>query len=112
MNGSRRHAAALAAGTAVAVLAACGGGPPSSGTSASAGSATYRADLAYARCMQTHGVPGFPDPNPAGGFSISGQPHGNSPVARANAACEHLLATGVTAPATACPPPGGGPLTA
>ena len=109
MNGSRRRAAALAAGSAVAVLAACGGSPSSPGTSASAESATYRADLAYARCMQTHGVPDFPDPNPSASFSVSGQPHGNSPVARANAACEHLLPTGVTAPATAGPPPGGVP---
>ena len=66
-NRGLRRAAALAVVAAVAVLtAACGvvhvhfG---SSGGSASAGSATYRADLAYAQCMQTHGLPDFPDPN-------------------------------------------------
>ena len=37
----------------------------SSGGSASAEPPTYRADLAYAHCMQTHGVPDFPDPNPS-----------------------------------------------
>ena len=121
-NRGPRRAAALAVVAAVAVLAACGGSPSSSGGSASAGSATYRADLAYAQCMQTHGVPGFPDPSPSGGISISGHPHGNSPAARANDACEHLLTVGstgtggATAPATArntarwpvrhCPLPG------
>jgi subtilase family serine protease len=61
--------------------------------------------------MRTHDVPGFPDPHPSGGFSISisGRPHGNSPAARANDACQHLLPAGstrtgsVTAPATASP---------
>jgi subtilase family serine protease len=125
-GGSRgpRRAAALAVVAAVAVLTACGGSPSpsggspsssggsasSSGGSASTETATYRADLAYAHCMQTHGVPGFPDPNPSAGIRISGQPHGNSPAARANDACEHLLAAGstgtgsATAAATASPP--------
>ncbi len=117
-GGSRgpRRAAALAVVAAVAVLTACGGGSPSSSAgSASTGSATYRADLAYAHCMQTHGVPGFPDPNPSAGFriSISGNPTGNpnSPLARANDACLHLLPAGsagtgggATAPATLSPP--------
>src|SRR5271154_3373263 len=108
-NRGPRCAAALTVVAAVAVLTACGGSPSSSGGSASAESATYRADLAYAQCMQTHGVPGFPDPNPSAGISISGQPHGNSPAARANDACEHLLPAGstgtggATAPATASP---------
>jgi len=112
-NRGPRRAAALAVVAAVAMLtAACGGSRSSSGGSASAGSATYRADRAYAQCMQTHGVPGFPEPNPSGSFSISisGQPHANSPAARANDACEHLLPAGstgtgsATAPAAASPP--------
>ena len=70
-GGSRgpRRAAALAVVAAVAVLtAACGACmcSRSSGGSASTGSATYRANLAYAQCMQTHGLPDFPDPNPSG----------------------------------------------
>ena len=64
-NRGPRRAAALAVVAAAAVLTACGGSPSSSGGSAPAGSAIYRADLAYAHCMQTHGVPGFPDPNPS-----------------------------------------------
>ena len=109
-NRGPRRAAALAVVAAVAVLTACGGSPSSSGGPASTQSATYRADLAYARCMQTHGVPAFPDPNPSGGISISGHPQGNSPAARANDACEHLLPAGSTgtgsgtAPTTASPP--------
>ena len=111
-NRGLRRAAALAVVAAVAVLTACGGSRSSSGGSASAGSATYRAELAYAHCMQTHDVPGFPDPNPSGSFgiSVSGQPHANSPAARANDACEHLLPAGstgtgsATAPAAASPP--------
>jgi subtilase family serine protease len=108
-NRGPRRAAALALVAAVAGLTACGGSPSSSGGSAPAGPAAYRADLAYAQCMQTHGVPGFPDPSPSGGLSISGHPHGNSPAARANDACEHLLPAGstgtgsATAPAAASP---------
>ena len=112
-NRGLRRAAALAVMAAVALLAtACGFvhvHVGSSGGSASAGSATYRADLAYAQCMRTHGVPGFPDPSPSGSISISGHPHGNSPVAKANDACQHLLPAGstrtgsATAPATASP---------
>ena len=114
-NRGPRRVAALAVVAAVTVLTACGGSPSSAGGTSSAGgsaateSATYRADLAYAQCMQTHGVPDFPDPNPSAAIGISGQPHGNSPAARANDACEHLLPAGSTgtgsgtAPTTASP---------
>src|SRR6202050_3673681 len=123
-NRGARRAAGLAVVAAVAVLAACGGSPTphggsptphggsssSSDGSASTETATYRADLAYAHCMQTPGVPDFPAPKPSGDISISGQPRGNSPAARANDACEHLLAAGstgtgsATAAAMASPP--------
>ncbi len=99
-GGSRslRRAGALAVvAAAVAVLtAACGGSPSSSAGSASTGSATYRAELAFAQCMRTHGVPNFPDPNPSGGFSVSGQLNGNpsGPAAQAHNACRHLLPSG------------------
>jgi hypothetical protein len=97
-----RRAGALAVVAAVAVLTAgCGVvhvHAGSSGSSASTGSATLRANLAYAQCMQTHGVPNFPDPSSSQGFSISGQPprsgQGTSPAARANDACQHLLPRG------------------
>ncbi len=106
-NRRLRRAAALAVAATMTVLtAACGVVHIHSGSasgSAPAKPATYQEDLAYARCMQTHGVPGFPDPNPSGGFSISGQPHGNSPAARANDACEHLLAAGSASVGSATP---------
>jgi subtilase family serine protease len=108
-----RRAAALAVAAAVAVLTAgCGivhvhfG---SSGGSASTGPAAYRAELAYAQCMRAHGLPGFPNPNPSGGASAHVKVNPNSPAARADDACKHLLAggstgTGATAPAAS--PPG------
>jgi subtilase family serine protease len=114
-----RRGGALAVTVAVAVLTtACGvvhvhfG---SSGGSASTGSATYRAELAYAQCMRAHGLPGFPNPNPSGGLSfhhqrrpsrsvrLNGNP--NSPAARANDACKHLLPGGSTGMAATAPVP-------
>jgi hypothetical protein len=100
-----RRAAALAAVASVAVLTAgCGavhvsvGSSGSSGGTASTGSATFRANLAYAHCMQTHGAPGFPDPNPSQGFAITGHLNanasGSSPLIRANNACKQLLPNG------------------
>jgi subtilase family serine protease len=110
----------LAVLAAVCVLAtACGAVHISFGGSSSAQSAstraastraaTYRADLAYAHCMQTHGVPGFPDPNPSGSIGVSGHPNGHpdSPLARANDACQHLLPR-ASAAAPATPGPAGG----
>jgi hypothetical protein len=49
--------------------------------------------------MRTHDLPGFPDPNPSEGFSISGRltGNGNSPAARASDACKHLLQRGSAA---------------
>jgi subtilase family serine protease len=103
-------AAALASVAAVGVLAGCSCSPTPSGGSASAGPVSYRVDLAYAKCMQTHGVPGFPDPNPSGNAVITGQPPAGSPAGRANDTCKHLLTAGGTGtasaagPATASPP--------
>jgi hypothetical protein len=84
------------------LTAACGavhislGGPAKSGTTTtgSASSADFRANVAFAHCMQTHGVPNFPDPvNPSQSFQISGHPNGSAdtPAARAYDACKQLL---------------------
>jgi hypothetical protein len=65
-NRGLRRAAALAAVVAVAVLAtACGGSAP-----AAKSAPTYAQVLALVRCMRGHGVPGFPDPDPSGGYSL------------------------------------------
>jgi subtilase family serine protease len=110
-NRGPRRAAALAVAAAVAVLTtACGvvhvhfG---SSGGSASTGSATYRTELAYAKCMRAHGLPGFPNPLPSGGPSTHVNVNPHSPAVRANDACKHLLAgAGTAAPAKSSPPGG------
>jgi len=107
MNGKTRGrrgaqcAGALAVGAAVAVLAtACGVVHVHIGSAASApaGPAAHQAEVAYAQCMRAHGLPGFPIPNPGESFRISGQLAGNpdSPAARANDVCEHLLPAGST----------------
>jgi hypothetical protein len=93
-----RRAGVLAVVVAAALpTAACGvhislGADPAS-------TAGYRANLAYAHCMRSHGVPNFPIPSPGESFHIStgGHPHGkkaSTPRARANAVCEHLLPPG------------------
>jgi hypothetical protein len=92
-NRTPRIAGALALATAVAVLATgCGVVHVHFGASAAAvRPATYRVNLAYAQCMRSHGLPGFPLPSASGTVSFSGQLTGNDPAARANAACKHLL---------------------
>ena len=96
-NRNLRCARALAVAAAAAVLTAgCGvvhvhfgssGGPSSTVPG------TYQEDLAYAQCVRSHGLPGFPLPSPSGTSGFSGQLTGGpgSPLARANAACKHLL---------------------
>ena len=93
-NQRPRLARAMAVAVAVAMLAtACGGSPSSPAGSATAGSATDRAELAFAQCMRAHGVPSFPIPSPAGNSRVSGHVTANpdSPAARAHVACAHLL---------------------
>jgi hypothetical protein len=89
---SLRTAATMAVAAAVVTLATgCGVVHVHFGSSGSAQRTTYRDNLPYAQCMRSHGLPGFPDPGPSGTITFSGQLTGDSPAARANAACEHLL---------------------
>jgi hypothetical protein len=101
------RAAALAVVAAVAVLTTgCGlvhAHFGSSGGSAPTGSAAFRADLAWAQCIQARGLTKFPSPNPSG-LSLSVQLNPNGPAGQADDACEHLLPGGGTTPATASPP--------
>lgn len=65
-------AAAIIATVALALLTAgCGGGGspalPAGGAGLPAGTAQA---LAYATCMRSHGIPGFPDPNPPGSGGV------------------------------------------
>ena len=68
------------------LAAACGGGSPA-GAGSGSGQMPYQQALAYARCMRSHGDPGFPDPNSQGLF-----PHPAGPrYEPASRACGHLL---------------------
>jgi subtilase family serine protease len=110
-NRGPRRAGALAVGAAAAMLTACSAVHISGGSGFSEGSATrgpapYAQELAYARCMQTHGLPNFPDPSPSEHLNVHVNVNGNasSPAARAFDACKHLLPDGTaTASATVSP---------
>jgi hypothetical protein len=72
----RRIPLMVAAVAALAVLAAgCGGGGRSSTTAATTtveyGKGAAAGALAFARCMRSHGIPGWPDPDSNGAFDKS-----------------------------------------
>jgi hypothetical protein len=70
-----RQTVALATMASTAVLAAaCGGG--SSPAASATGPTREQAALAYARCMRSHGVPDFPDPDSDGDFHLSSSQQG------------------------------------
>jgi hypothetical protein len=73
----------------VLLAAACGGssGPSTNGSGSSRGEEA----LAFARCMRSHGVSNFPDPNAEGDFAPFDTDVSKSVSANANDACEHLL---------------------
>jgi hypothetical protein len=83
-----RRLSAPAVVAVVAVLAtACGG----SGAPSATASYSYAQELALAQCMRGHGLPSFPDPSPAGGFSLNAQTVASTRLHTAYAACRHLL---------------------
>jgi hypothetical protein len=99
--GSRglRCAGALAAVAAAALLTAACSAPSAGGgrTASTTESAAYRANIAFAQCMRTHGVPDFPDPQPGSNFAVSGAPVGaaaETPSGAAYLTCQHLLPNG------------------
>jgi hypothetical protein len=89
--------AAVAAGACAIAVAACGG---SSGSGASsAGASHHQSFLNFSKCMRSHGVPDFPDPQAGGGIEITpadGITPGSPAMRSAQGSCGHLL-------------PGGGP---
>jgi hypothetical protein len=99
-NRGPRRASALAVAAAAVAMAttACGVHVHinvGSGASASTGPVTFVQEVALAQCMRGHGVPDFPDPDPAGGFNSSVLPLlGSSQGQAAYTACRHLLAGG------------------
>jgi hypothetical protein len=64
----RRARAAAVMAAAALLAAACGASPSSTGSggSPSAGGSASSHLLAYSRCMRSHGVPNFPDPDSSG----------------------------------------------
>jgi hypothetical protein len=98
-NRGPRRVPALAVAAAIAALTtACGAHvhvDVGSGSSASTGQVTFVQEVALAQCMRGHGVPDFPDPDPAGGFNASVLSMlGSSQVRAAYGVCRHLLAGG------------------
>ncbi len=102
-----RTAAAIMATAALALLsAACSGSPPpaGSGGSSNAGGSANSEGLAFARCVRSHGVPDFPDPNSAGEF--------NKTTMRQLSASNPRYQTATQACAHLAPNSGGGPTAA
>jgi hypothetical protein len=105
-----RVAAVITVMAAALLAAACGGslsptGSPSStgsGGSPNAGGSANSQLLAFARCVRTHGVPNFPDPDRSGHFPKGVHLGVSDSVVRAGeTACQSLLPAGfgsLTAP--------------
>ena len=92
-----RPVAAVIATVALALLAAgCGGRSArhSASSTNSAQAARQTAALAFARCMRSHGVPNFPDPNPQGDFPPFHTGVSKQTSSAANGDCKHLLSSG------------------
>jgi len=95
---TRRRVAIIATGGVAILAAACAG---SSGAS-NAGSTTSQSPtsqlLAFSRCMRSHGVPDFPDPQPgADNAKFPGAQQlgvSSSQYQAAENACQHLLPAG------------------
>jgi len=86
--GRGRFRAALAVGVAL-LAAGCGGG---GGSPHASRPAVHQELVAFAHCMRSHGVPGWPDPLPKGGFPRGGGGQNSGPQAHsAMSACKHLL---------------------
>jgi hypothetical protein len=101
-NRDRRLAIALVVVVAVALLAttfrvhtqtsfSTGSGP--------AGSAAYRQEIAFVRCMRGHGLPSLPDPPPGGSISVQLTGNGagersSDPASQAFDACKQLAPRG------------------
>jgi len=87
--------ACAAVACAAVLVAACGSGAvvgtsrPGSGPG---GPTRVQAALAYARCMRSHGVPDFPDPDASGNFNVPGAV--TSQETAANHVCNRLLNVG------------------
>jgi hypothetical protein len=92
-----RRAGALAAGALAvlaAVLLAAGCASSSTSTVSGSGTSTYTQEVTFAQCIRSHGVPGFPNPDAAGKFSINATMLDSSRTQAAYGTCRHLLPNG------------------
>jgi hypothetical protein len=65
------------------------------GGTANSGSGNLAKELKFARCMRSHGVPDFPDPNKNGGFSGTSTVNPSSPTfQKAQSTCMQLSGLG------------------
>jgi hypothetical protein len=79
----------------VALLAVgCGGSHRDTTAGTSAGSTQLGAALAFSRCMRSHGVPSFPDPDPQGNLPPFDAGVSKQTSAAASSVCKHLLPGG------------------
>ena len=99
-----RPAAVISVMAAAALLAACGGSPSSTGSGApNAGGSANSQAVAYSRCVRSHGVPGFPDPESNGQIPKDAVVRAlrrlsDSRAKAATAACANLNPTGQGGP--------------
>lgn len=106
VRAARTAALAVVALAGLILLGGCGGsgsaGDPgqtataSSSSPAQAGSSSGTSQsgaVAFAQCVRSHGVPGFPDPQ-NGHFLISGADQNNPNFSSAVQTCQHLLGPG------------------
>jgi hypothetical protein len=75
----------------VLVVSACGGSAKSNVTT---NSSVQVGALAFSRCMRSHGVPSFPDPNAQGEFPTFSTGVSKQTSVAANGVCKHLLRRG------------------
>jgi hypothetical protein len=94
-----RTAAAIIATAALALLAAaCTSGSPSStgsgGSSSAGGSTNSPSAVGFSRCMRSHGVPNYPDPDSSGALPKTDPQRlgiSSSQLRAAQTACQDLL---------------------
>jgi len=95
-----------AAGVLVALVPAAGCGGSPAGHATQSDPARQGRAVAFARCMRSHGVPGWPDPSSSGVFDkskLTTQRLGAAPstVGAAQNACRRLLPNGGVGPSPA-----------
>ncbi len=97
---ARAAAAIISMSVLTLVAAACSGSPSSTGSGGSSNSQL----LAFSRCMRSHGVPNFPDPNSSGELSkttLQQLAASDSRFQPATQTCAHLLPNGGSGPTAA-----------